>query len=74
MTRAKAVVLLSTIHRPLRRLPESLSHQPTLEARANRPVLPLQALAAGKLQPLVLSEKDSGILVGAKVDGRSVSG
>jgi len=34
----------------------------------------LQDLAAGKLRPQVLSEKDAGIFVGAKVGGGSVSG
>jgi len=34
----------------------------------------LRALAAGKLPPQVLSEKDAGIFVGAKVGGGSVSG
>jgi 5-methylcytosine-specific restriction endonuclease McrA len=37
-------------------------------------LLAVQALAAGKLRPQVLSEKDAGILVGAKVGGGSVSG
>ncbi len=39
VTRAKEVVLLSRIHWPLRRVHESLSHQPTFETRPNRPVL-----------------------------------
>jgi hypothetical protein len=36
-------------------------------------LLAVQDLAAGKLRPQVLSEKDAGILVGAKVSGGSVS-
>ena len=34
----------------------------------------VQDLAAGKLRPQVLSEKDAGIFVGAKVNGGAVSG
>jgi HNH endonuclease len=37
-------------------------------------LLAVQAIAAGKLRPQVLSEKDAGIFVGAKVGGGSVSG
>jgi hypothetical protein len=37
-------------------------------------LLAVQALAAGKLRPQVLIEKDAGIFVGAKVGGGSVSG
>ncbi len=37
-------------------------------------LLAVQDLAAGKLRPQVLSEKDAGIFLGAKVDGGSVSG
>jgi 5-methylcytosine-specific restriction endonuclease McrA len=37
-------------------------------------LLAVQTIAAGKLRPQVLSEKDAGIFVGAKVCGGSVSG